>query len=296
MSISLTSLLWDHYKPRRTNLKESSALQLQYSIAALERFHARPICTRELNDTLLLTWLTDRISKVSRATVRRDLGNLLTLWRFAKRRGFCESSPPDDIDPVDVPPTIPRAWTLDELGAILDVCRSLKGWMRNLPILRRDWFTSNLSFIYDTGARITATLAIRPDELYLDKLLCLLRTEAAKTTIEQLVPFSDETAGLIARHLEPGRTRVWPYPWCKKKIWMDLKEIHRLAGVDCGKYVGFHRLRKTNATQTVIVAGWDAARVALGHTSEKMTRRYVDLRQVPRTRVELPRPTPKQAG
>lgn len=286
--MTLHSLLWDWYKPRKTNLKESSAMQLQHTISSLRRFHGREIQVEELSEELLLPWIGERMETRSKSTARRDLGNVLALWRFAFKRKLCPTAPPDDIDPIRVDPSIPRAWTVDELSAILSTCRRLRGRLREVPINRGDWWASLILFLYDTGARITAATNVLTSDLHPERQGVILRHEFAKTSVEQFVPLRDETLIAIGKHYDLRRPKLFPYPWCKKKIWLDLKEIQLEAGVDCGRYVGFHQIRRTTATQMAIAGGMEMARLALGHTRESMTRRYVDQRQVPRPAIPLP--------
>lgn len=126
-------------------------------------------------------------------------------------------------------------------------------------------------------------------DVSLDRRLVTLRGETAKTGAEQLVSISDDTAGLLESMRRSPADLVWPYPWERRRLWLDLHGILGAAEID-GRSIGFHRIRKTHATQVVALLGWDAARVALGHSDETMTRRYVDLRQIPRQEIALPRP------
>lgn len=148
-------------------------------------------------------------------------------------------------------------------------------------------------FLYDSGSRIHAALSLHVHDFDPHMRTATLRGEYAKTGFEQVVDLSPETVQSMQRIVDAqGRKaeKVFPYPWNMRKRWREFHEIMRDAGVRTGKYVGFHRIRKTHATQQVIAHGWEHARVALGHSTESMTRRYVDIRQVPRTPLSIARP------
>lgn len=122
----------------------------------------------------------------------------------------------------------------------------------------------------------------------------VLRGEHAKTGLEQVVDIGPDTTAAIKRVLESRdwlEPVVFRYPWATRKLWLDFHSILTAAGLSSGKYVGFHRIRKTHATQQVIAVGWEQARVALGHSSESITRCYVDVRQLPRQPLLIPRPS-----
>lgn len=281
------SELIELYALHHPNLRSGSRDQLRYTV---NRFGDRSVI--ELNELTLLRWISVRRSQVAVATVARDQGNLLTLWRFAAKRGLLP--PPPEMERIEVPVKIPQAWTLDEVGRLLDVVREQTGWLERKrgprsmwPIRLSDWWASLLSFVYDTGSRISAALSVRPHDLNLQTRRCILRAETSKTGLEQCVGFSEETGRWIGRHLDERRAFVWPWPWARRKLWLDLRALVCQAGIPLA---GFHQMRRTTATQLVIAAGWEQARVALGHSSERMTKRYVDLRQVSRGELPIPRP------
>lgn len=293
--MTLRSLLWDQYRPRRMNLSRKAALQLQYSIVSLERFAGRELTPAELSEDLFLRWIMHRLDTASRSTAKRDRSNLLTLWRFAHRKGLCPTPAPDDTESIRLPKRIPRAWTMDELGKLVAACRAVKGWMPGLGIRRCHWWTSLILFLYDSGSRIGAALNVRTNDVSLIDRHVLLRAESAKTGVEQLCDLSDETCAELAEHFDPAREYLFPWPRKRSQLFVASKRLHKLAGVDASRGVGFHRIRKTTATQTVIAVGWEQARVALGHAAESMTKVYVDLRQIGRPKYDLPRP-PRPAG
>lgn len=285
---TLVDLLDAEYIPRRLNLKPSSADQIRYSVRSFGRFLGHEACVHDLAEMTVLRWLAARKLQTAAATVKRERGDILCLWSFAHKRGLC--SPPAEIERIVVPPKIPRAMSIEDVGGILKVAGRLRGTMRGEKIARCDWYSSLVLFLYDTGARITASLSVPPADIDLNAHHALMTAQHSKTGIEQLVNLSEQTVAAITRIYDASREYVWPYPWHRRRLWLDLHEICDAAGVRLLKGEGFHVLRKTHATMAVKVHGWARAQADLGHTNEQMTRRYVDPRLLGPRGLNLPRP------
>lgn len=277
------------YIPRRLNLKPISADQLRYSVRSFGKFLGHEACLHDLTELNVLRWLKVRQGTCSMATVKRERGDILCLWTFAHKRGLYPL-PPADIEPIKLQRKVPRAFSVSDLECILAVTRRLRGEMRGTGIQRHAWYSSLVLFLYDTGARITASLGVRPHEINLDSRYVLMEAAHSKTGIEQVVNLSDQTVASIAGMYDAHRDHVWPYPWHKRRLWLDLHEICDAAGVRLLKGEGFHVLRRTHATQAVKAHGWQRAQADLGHTAEQMTRRYVDPRLLGPRGLNLPRP------
>lgn len=283
--------VFERYEEMRTSVKRASLDQMRYSVNAFEKWGKMRLTIDELNAENLTAYVRWRMKLAGAKTVSRNISDVLSLMRFAARWIMPGLIVPK-LDPVQVPRSIPVAWTVQEVTAIVERCQSLDGWMRDLPITRSAWWMALILFLYDSGSRIHAATSLSVHDFDPVMRTATLRGEHAKTGIEQVVDLSPETVVAMQALIDAqgqGAVNVFPYPWNKRKRWREFHEIMRESGVRTGKYVGFHRIRKTHATQQVIVLGWDHARVALGHSTESMTRRYVDLRQIPRTPLSIPR-------
>ena len=276
------------YVGRHVNLRPASAAQLGYSLSVLERHAGRAVTLRDCTTDFFCGWLRARLAGASKATTKVDRGNIVTLLRFAHREGLIDRVP--EIPTIKQERKMPSAWTVEEVGQLLRAARSLTGYMRDLPITRSWWFTSFLLFLYDSGLRVNSALTLRAEDVWLDRKTARIRAATDKTWCDQVACLSDALTEMLADGMG-GRQLVWPYPWHRRQLWRDLAAIRDDANLPSGRDHGFHRMRKTHATQCVISAGWEAARVSLGHSSETMTRAYVDLSQVQAVRrIELPRP------
>lgn len=280
----------EKYVRVRPNLSTGAAEQLHYSVVAFERHVGGSPDIDDIDEEVICDFIRDRCRMNSQMTASRNVANIMTILRWAKRRGHRTADLPD-IEPVKVDKKTPIAWGIGDLSSIIEICGLLPGMMRDTRTPCRIWWRSLILFLYDSGARISAAVSVARSDVSITDKFVVLRPECSKTGIEQVVGIGDDTAdmlrSLLASH---GDETVWHYPWHRRKLWVDLHAILKAAGVD-QRGVGFHRIRKTHATQVVSILGWEAGRVSLGHTDEKMTRRYVDPRQLPRKPIELPRPS-----
>lgn len=287
MTHSLRDVL-KRYVSRRVNLRASSAAQMAYSLSALEKHVGRSVKVRECTTDLLCDWMHARLKAVTRVTVKVDRGNIITLLRFAQREGLIPSVP--DIPTIKQERKNPSAWTIQEVGELLKASSRLTGYMRDLPITRRWWFTAFLLLLYDSGLRVASALTLRTEDVWLDRKTARVRASTDKTWSDRVFCLSDALVELLAEGMG-GRELAFPYPWHRRQIWRDLASIREAAGVPHGREYGFHRMRKTHCTQAVIHVGWEAARRSLGHSCESMTKSYVDMSQVQQAlRLQLPTP------
>ncbi len=279
------------YVPGRLNLSEGTIEQYLHMARSFQRFFPEPVPVESLSDDLVLSWLQARLKQVAPRTVKRERGDLLTIWRWAHRKGHCPTTP-IDIPTIKCVRRLPAYWNVDELARLIVACRSLRGTMRDLTIKRSAWWSSLMLFLYDTGCRLSAALAVTPGELDLAGRCVVLNGDVAKTGVEQSIKLSDQTIAAVAGHYQSDRERVWPYPYVKRQLWYQFKKIIEAADLPSDRYRMFHCMRRTTATLTAAHSSIDVARRQLGHTSEAMTQRYVNESALPIIQAVdvLPRP------
>lgn len=262
------------YEAQNLNLSADSAAMLGWSVRSLEKFSG-PVAVAALSAQIVLPWLKARLSQVARKTVHRERGDVMTLWRAAHRDGYCPT-PPADIPRIKVPTQQPVAYLDDEAEAILRVASSRTGRIRGTTISRADWWVSLLLFLYDTGARPKAALAVRLTDVDWSRRIARLRGECAKTGAEQYARFSQQTADVMAKHWDASRPFVWPWPHSLKELRERYRWIVQQSGVRPDRSKMMYAWRRTCATQVARIVGVSAAQRQLGHSSEAMTRRYID--------------------
>lgn len=282
--------LVDEYALHHITVKKESLDQLRYSVRSLERFHERVVNVSELSLQLLSPWLRSRYATVSPFTVKRERGDLVCLWNFARRQGYCSAI--CDLPSIKTPKRNPEAWTLEELSSLLRAAGELRGRFRKSPIQRRHYWRSFILAMYDTSARVTALACVAPADIDLKRRFIVLQPDHAKTGLGQVNAISEQTADEIARIYDPDSKRVWGLVGRRRRFEV-LRAIVAAAGLPAGRQSAFHRIRRTTATLLAKeLPITDVSRV-LGHTNPAMTLRYIDRRQLPETAAakHLPRPT-----
>lgn len=275
--MDLLSLL-ETYRLYHPQLSDRTAEQYRYAVRSLEKYLGRPPDIPDLNESGLLKFIRERLGQVAPRTVRRERGDLLTLWRFAWRRKLTTEDPRDiEIPLVAVPQEPPLALTLEQVAAILDSCRFEHATIEGTAIAKAAWWRALILTLYWSGARISALLAVR--QVDLDKTTGWLHLTAAesKTGAGQYLQLPEEALEAIHAMGWTGDP-LFPWPYQHRQLFTALKRIVKRAGLPADRRHAFHALRRTTATMAVAHGSLDIARQALGHTREAMTRGYLDPR------------------
>ena len=265
------------YRPYHPQLSDGAAELYLMAIRSLSQYVGRPATIDDLSEEVLIAWINWRLSHAAPKTVRRQRGELLALWRFAYRRRVC-SCPCGDIPVVVVRRPVPVAWSPEEVRALVAAAATLPGHIRGTQIAQGDWWVSLLLFLYATGARISAALAVAPSHLDTARGFVQLRPETAKTGMGQVLRLPQYVVDAVSRIYDPRASRVWVCPYHRHWLFGTLGRICRLAGLPADRGHKFHCLRRTHATMVAAFGSLDLAQRDLGHTSPAMTWRYIDPR------------------
>lgn len=262
------------YAANNLNLTASSAQMMGYAVRSIER-HYGVVLVSSLCAALVVPWLKSRLSEVARKTVKRERGDVLTLWKSAHETGHCPN-PLTPVPAIKVPQKQPVAYTPEQSQQIFTAATLLEGKLPTLKIKRSDWWLSLLLTLYDTGSRPGAVLRLTPKHIDLDRLTVRMPCETAKTGLEQIVRISEQTAEALGRHYQPGRKLLFPWPFSYRHFHTEYKRLLDFAAVPTDRYHMAYAWRRTTATQTARVLGVSVAARQLGHASEAMTKRYID--------------------
>jgi len=276
--MTLHNFLRDRYGPRHLGISPKTIEEYDRTLRHLQAFAGCTLDTTDLTEQLVLSYLAHRLQKISPQTVKRERADLLAVWREAHRQKLCTTRP-EDVPSIRTPRRIPVAWRPEDVGCLLVACRQLKGMIRGTGINKSDWYYSLILFLYDSGARIGAALAVRSDQLDLDGRRAVLAGQVAKTGVEQVVEFSPQTAEALGRHYDARRAMVWPQPYWREQPQRQLTRLLRAAGLPTDRYHKFHCLRRTNYTLSVRYGSRELAHHQLGHLTD-MSRYYLDPTQV----------------
>lgn len=255
-------------------------------------FLERPATLDDLQDdvvTAFIGWGRQN-RNWSPATCNKARNHLCALWRYAARKRHVDDFP--DIDPVPGYRRIPEAWTGEEVQAILRAATLTAGYVGSIPA--RFFWTALLLTLYDTGARIGAIRQARWRDFQPAKNLLLLRAENQKQRADQAVVLHANTIHLLSLIRGEAGADDLIFPWVQAgtSIWLHFGKILKRAGLPANRRGKFHKMRRTAATNVALLGGTAAASDLLGHSSEHVTKCYIDTTKLPmRSWVdEMPRP------
>lgn len=288
------------YVARKLDLEPTTIGSYQVAVAKFAAWFfdrsGREIDTADLSVNLVSDWLAElaSVERLKPRTINSYRSSINAVWGGAIKAGESPVTDTRLVPSCRVPRQIPIAWSLDDLGILLEAARNKRGRRRNQwNTLRRDFWLGLYLFLYDTGARFGAALDVRSEDVDVKRKRVLLRAESSKTKVDHLVCVSDETAETLARLIADGHELVWPNGVNRQQLYDEHKRTLQQCGLPFDRYHMFHCFRKTTATQLAIASSIEDASKALGHSSVAITSRvYVDSRQLPTVSAAalLPRP------
>lgn len=255
-------------------LKPSSEKVLCESIQAFSTWLGRCAMLTDLNEQTVnqhLLWMSENGRRPATIHSRRRL--LLTFWRAAWEAELIRDLP-RRVRKIKLPPSIPDAWTPDEVRQLVATCRNLKGFMSNGISKARFW-TSLALAAWDTGLRLGDLLTFEARQLAAGGRQTVIQN---KTGYEQFVQLRPSTLEAIASALEDQSSRrlIWAWPSRREEFYLAFKRIVNTAGIRPGT---FRWLRRGSITAVDVIkrgAGTDHA----GHRDRATTvRHYIDQRQ-----------------
>lgn len=290
--LTLREFFQQTYAPLKlTASSEPTRDQYRVALNHLHRSAGRDVGVSELTDDLVAECMAGLI-KLGRspAMVNKTRIHLLAIWRYAKRRGLIAELP--DVDRVREPKRVPKAWTINQIAAILHSARQEAGLI--CEIAASHWWQALLSVLYDTGLRISATMVLQWDGFDEHGRTLLVPAETQKQNADQLPALSDDSIDALLAIRGP-RPLIFPWPYDRggpqwPTLCCHLRRILARAGLPTTRKDLFHKFRKTHASY-IKRAGGDPTE-QLGHSSQQVTAAYLDP-QICRRRRQvdlLPRP------
>lgn len=274
--MELIAYLNDIYTASRLKISDGTIEQMQIAIGQVEKQLGRTVLVEELNGKFIIShlkWL-QREGK-SPGTQRSRRSYLLALWRDAFATGYNTNNPlAERVPAVQEPKRKPRAWALDDLRKMLDQAELVdtKGRHHFGP---KHW-KALLLLIYYTGLRITAALKLRLDDLQGDVLY--VPADIQKDNEEMVISLPHDLVILLHQLKRPAKlsNALIPWPWRLPGAAAKLtRYIIKPAGLPVHPKLKFHGMSRTMATIAFALKGKDAAREMLGHSSVKVTERYI---------------------
>lgn len=228
----------------------------------------------------------------SKATANKYCRHQMAVWRCAHELGFC-SEPPSTIKKLKEEKRSPRAWTIDELGLILDCAGRAEGQICGLRAC--SWWTAIFLTLYDTGLRISTVMALRWAHFDARRGELCVPAGIVKDQEELVLALSVQTLAALAALRGSGAAEIFPWPFDRDHHWRVLRKHQRKILAEAGltwkkREGGFHQYRRTTASYLRREGGDPTEH--LGHSTPAVTRCYLDKRICkPRRQVDfLPRP------
>lgn len=212
--------------------------------------------------------------KLDRPTVNCNIGNIKALWNHAWRCQQVIEQPL--IQRIPEFRELSVAWTVEELTQILETCQKREGFVNHWAAA--DWWTSLILFVYDTGLRISATLAVKLDATDFEAGWVSVEATAQKHRVAQRFRVSEQCLKFTRCLRGPERRFLFEFGQVRSSLHKAYNAILESAGLPVGRKRNFHCLRKTSASHIAAVAGIDAASKHMGYSGTELTKRYIDPR------------------
>ena len=284
---SLLKFLEEQYIPRRMlGCKAGSINQHRWAINAFAKFLGRAPLLDDLSNAQMSKFMgwSLQVRNLKPVSVNDHRRSLLSLWRYARKRGLIREEP-NDCDKLPEPRNLPIAWTIDEISRIIAAARLQTSPQIGMSFPAYVWWPAILLVAYDTGLRVSALMGIRRSDWRSDRNEITVLAETQKQAVAQTFRVSDQTSEAIRKMLneplqQPDEPPEFLFPFGIRRdaIHFHLRTILKRAGLYVKGMDTWHRMRKSTATHLTAAIGIEAASRQLGHTSVQMTKRYVDPR------------------
>jgi integrase len=244
---------------------------LRHAIRFFSLHLGRPATLDDFDDLVVSQYLAARSVKLAANSVARERSGLLALWNLAQARGLVRLRPL--VSPELIPEKTPRAFTADELGRLWTACGQARGYVG--PVRAGIWFQALCGVLFYSGERITAIT--RLEKTAWSRPWLVVPAEARKGRRKGATcQLPDDVGDLLDQVSRHDEAALFFWPASDTALRERWKVITRRAGLGDGPEVQFHALRRSFASHLEAAGG--SARDALGHSSEKVTRRYLDPR------------------
>ena len=284
-AMTLSELYESYYKPAR--LKDAAPQTVTTYKLVMEKWRAftadpplRDITVKTLTrfrDCIARMAGRNRVRRCSTASVHQYLMHVQAILDKAGPPG------PRNRDAADIiarPPWIkrprldvafPQIATLDQLDALYRSCVSAD--KPRLPGIKPPaWWRALLAVALGTGLRRRTLFEMRMEHIDWDKHLIIIPAKHLKTRKPQIVCLSHVALDHL-RTIRTDRELVFPWPHTQHTFYQELHRLQTLAGINFKDQFGLHRIRKTTAT-LLWESNPQAAQLALGHSTDRVTRAY----------------------
>lgn len=279
MSDTVTKMLWPLcerlYFPQNLRIQSpDTKRQYRFAINDFRRFLCHEPELDDLRKPVLigfLRWLRETMELAPR-TANERAGRVRALWQWCCEEELVPRIPPRNIR-LPVPERIPTSWTVEQLRTLFGAASEMPGQVSGVDAGL--WWSAHLLWLWNTGERIGATLALRWEHLQgnVATIPAEVRKGRQKTGIYRLWP---ETV-LALEHIRSASPLVFGWDRCEGSYYLHWNHLLRIAGLPGGRNRKAQAMRVSHATWLQI-RGHDPT-ASLGHASAATTKKsYIDTR------------------
>ncbi|MGA2035799.1 MAG: site-specific integrase [Thermoguttaceae bacterium] len=230
-------------------------------------------------------------STVSPATVNKELRHLRAVLRVAHEWGYLPTIP--KVRMVKEPEKLIQYVTPEHFAAMYAACDAAErpGSEVYTPA---DWWRALLVFMYMTGWRISEPLALRWEDVSLDKAEAITWHEDNKGKRDERVPLHPIVVEHLRKLVDFGPV-VFPWPHHERTLWVEFARIQQAAKNEAGERIinlpchekhehtdschlyGFHDFRRAFASMNAQRLTGDALQSLMRHKSYLTTKKYINM-------------------
>jgi integrase len=284
----LLAFFREHYaKVRLATAVKGTVARYEIDIQRLADYLGRiPRLSDLTTETIVGLCAETRADGRSPTTCNKIRSELVAMATFAAKRGLIPWL--DSVPKQREYRRAPTAWDAAQIARLFQATAATPGeitftetkkpwWhdtgsMRSIPA--GDWWLALLAVLWDTGARIGATLRLEWSDIDPDHATVLYRAEIQKQRADQVFRLHPETINLLAAIQKPERRRIFPWPASNVTLFKHLRRILKRAGLSHTHRDLFHKIRRSVASHYK-AAGGDATAL-LGHSGPSVTAAYLD--------------------
>lgn len=270
---SLWKFFEDKYRRQRlAGCTDGQGKQIEIAMRRLSKQLAHAVMLVDLSDEMIRehqAWMLD--DGYSPKTVNGACASLLAVWRFAYQLRMVSELP--RVSRIREYRRLPVAWKMDEFERLLEATKTRRGMYGLVPA--NQWWRALLLVVYDTAIRCRAVLGIERSHLDIETGWLLVPAENMKARVEQRFRLSEQTLEAIRLIWLPSRRMLFPH---KNRNWFhqNYGRLLEAAGLPRTSRDQLHKIRRTTASIVAKEEGIAAAVRLLGHSTETVTKNYID--------------------
>jgi site-specific recombinase XerD len=265
---SLEQLFQEHYLPAKPKISSPHTItQYGRSLRKFTEFLGHTATLADLSDKTLGQFLRHRLDAgVCARTVNGEAKQIKAIWNWAAKKHLVTEFP--TIGKLAEPEIIPRAWTREELEALIAACRRCKGTIAGVPAAGY-WLAFHL-MLWDSGERTGAMRALTWSMLDRKSGHLTVPAEIRKGRHKAMVyRLKPATLAVLDQIELPRRELIFPCD-SPQAFHVKYRRLIIAAGLPyVARKSGPQKMRRTFAS-FVTAAGGDAT-AALRHSTRRVT-------------------------